>query len=752
MTQVFQLDPVIRLVASDYRPRATAERIVIIDARTRSVVPRRTLFRDLRYYLVSTSSDSHNAIQGQLAGYQLQDLLFKLPVSLAYEVRCQPGNEAKVALALFDDAVTPGEMLQRAISRALREASSPGIQDFVRRYVADKGSLESAIASRLQNETGLDLNIRLWLDHERSLNPIIVANAHLRVLVRDYDEQEQDLSFRVTLDVDETQRANAILSYRHFQQLHEIVPREIVKFFRERVTMHEFCVALNSAALRSELIQQLDDAVASFGRKVGSMRLGGTFPELELFYQGSHDVTCSLPEYPDPVIVSNEVQMTLRDVALFKSATREEIGKWLQKQLDEVIPQILFGVKYIDVLIRFPIYEVLIKRELVERARTIGYEIKQLITVPDLEPIRLKEPFTIDAEGTFELRLPGFFVSLQLVITTRVPNLETVESNLNRLQNVPKLMEDAVVAVARQYLHSVHPERFYMRFAFTDVKDEVAVHVELVDKVEERLRKFGAEVIDVVVKVGDTDIITRLRSLQQQICPFTVNVTSLFAEETIVVRGNFQVQSVDRDGWNRFLQLSIGVEEMQKLLEQHLEAELQGIAPDGIQFRHDSGRKELESYVTKLAGRYFVEQFGLVIRITNLRRNRTGQEQEAIATILAERRLPITRRMAELKAYEAAEDAATREKLDRLNQLLKKRREFADETGRAADLEEIDAEIRDLFKILKPKQLPAYEDVRPGLPTKPPKRASLRSAAKRFDAAKAVSSEPAPDLIEGDVE
>jgi hypothetical protein len=750
MTQVLPLDPVIRPVTSDYKPRTAAERIVIIDARTRSVLPKRPLFSSshFRYYAVSTSSDPHNVAQAQIGGYSLQDLSFKLPVSLTYEVRCRPGNEASAALALFNDAVAPGEMLQRAITRALVEAGSPGIPDFVRRYIADKPSLESAIASKVQNETRLDLNIRLSLDQERSLNPVVVANAHLRILVQDYDDQEQDLGFRVTLDVDDARKVDAILSYRYFQQLHEIVPREIVRFFRERVTMQAFCVELNSTALRSGLIERINGAVASFGRKVGSLRLGGTLPEIEFFYQGSHPVVCRLPEYPDPVVISNEVQMNLRNLALFKSATTEKVGPWLQKQLDEVIPEILFGVKYIDVLIRFQNYVVLIKQALVERAAAIGYEIKQLITVPDLEPLRLKEPFTIDAGGTFELRLPNFSVSLQLVITTRIPNLETVESYLNRLQNVLKLMEDAVLATARQYLHSVHPERFYMRFAFTEIKGEVAVHAELVKKVEERLEKFGAEVIDVVIKVGDTEIITRLRELQRQICPFNVNVTSLFPGETIVLKGNFQVQSVDSDGWNRFLQLSIGVDDMRSLLEQHLQAELHAIVPDGIQFRHDLGRKELEKYVATLAGRYFVEQFGLFIKITNLRRNRTSQEEEAIASVLAERRLPIARRMADLKAYEAAEDAATAEKLDRLNQLLKKRREFADETGRAADLEEIDAEIRDVMNGLKPKQLPTYEEMRLDLLAKPPRTSSLRSAVKRLETA---SSEP-EHLIEGEAE
>ena len=81
-----------------------------------------------------------------------------------------------------------------------------------------------------------------------------------------------------------------------------------------------------------------------------------------------------------------------------------DLKQWLDKKLDRFIRQLLFSAKYIDVLIRFHLFEAEIKRALDAEAKAIGYEIEQIITTPDLEPIRWKEPFPLEVSGTFETR------------------------------------------------------------------------------------------------------------------------------------------------------------------------------------------------------------------------------------------------------------------------------------------------------------------------------------------------------------
>ena len=201
-------------------------------------------------------------------------------------------------------------------------------------------------------------------------------------------------------------------------------------------------------------------------------------------------------------------------------------------QLKRFIPQLLFDAKYIDLLIRFKPIEIEIKKALCNEAEAIGYEIKQLITVPALEEIKLKDNFTIDTTGTFQTKLRGVPVKLNIIVITRIKNLEDIEHFLNRLQDVPKLMEESILDVTGQYLHNIDPERFYMRFNFTDVPNERPVETDLIETITNKLtEKFTADVIGVIIKVVETEITDKLRNLQENICPFEVKIKSLFGGE-----------------------------------------------------------------------------------------------------------------------------------------------------------------------------------------------------------------------------
>lgn len=733
MSQVYPLDTVIRTIGADYTTFEPSERIVIVDAKRRSIVPRKPLFSfgDLRYYLLRTSSDARNVANGQISAFQLRDLSYTLPVSLSYEVRCRPGNEMRMALALFDPASSPGEVLEKYILRWLSELKEQGIPEFVRDYIRDKNAIESKFAMKAAAEAGVDLNVRLFLDHERSLNPITVARDHLRVTLCDYRDEEQEVHLRATIDVDESRKANAILAYPHNQKMHEIVPRETVKYLREHVTMEAFCKQPNSPEVRDPLMRHLDDVLMPYGRKIGSVRLETVGPSLQFHFQKSLNVICRLHEYPEEVVISNDVQMSLRDIALFKSSNVSDLTEWLQKRLNEVIPQRLFGVKYIDVLIRFEQHAEQIKKIISNDAAAIGYEIKQLITVPDLEPIRLKEAFSLNTSGTFELRLTNFYVKLQLIVTARIPRLETVESHLNRLQNVPRLMEDTFLGVTRQYLHGIHPERFYMRFGFSDDPAEPPVEKELIEKIQDRLsRDFGAEVIEVVVKVGDTEIITRLRDLQSQICPFTVDIDSLHPSDATVVEGNFQVDMVDAGGWSRFQQLTIGMPEIRQLLEQHLYSRLQSAQPELIQFRDPRHHREFETLVSGMATHYLQEQFGLVVRVTNVRRRRTATEEDTTLALTTKNQVIVKRAIADLQAWGESESVTIKERLGRLAKLLNERTELAATPGAEAEVAALDEKIAEVRASLKPERLPSFDDVQRLLLPERAKDVTLRDLAQ----------------------
>jgi len=745
MAQVYPLDKIIRLVDAGTHCHGSAEVRVLIDTKQRAVLlkpPLITAFRALRYYLVGNTNDPRNSSQGEIAGYVLQSLEHNVPVTMTYVAHCRPGNEGRVALALYDDSEAPGEILERKLTRWLTEIAQPDIPAFVREYLEDRATLEAKITAKALAETGLDLSLRLFLEAERSLNPLVVTKEHLRATASDYHDEEQDLGFRITIDVSEPHKLNAMLYYRRNPQLQELVPREVLRFVRQSVTMQMYCTELNSAAVRGAVTANLDAFLASYGRKVGTIRLDARPSSLEFFFQYAHDVTCELREYPKPVIIQNKVQMILRDVALYKSVKSPDLKQWLDQKLDRFIRQLLFSAKYIDVLIRFHLFEAEIKRVLDAEAKAIGYQIEQIITTPDLEPIRWKEPFPLEVSGTFETQASRFYVNVQFVVTARIPRLETVEAYLNREQNVPKLMEEAILSASRQLLHGVNPERFYMRFGSTDIPDERSVKDALEAAIDQKLREqFGADVIEVVIKVVETELIARLKKLMETISPFVVEMVSVHGDEPLIFHGNFQTQRVDPDGWHRFQLLTIGVDEIRRLLEEHLLAQLHAATPDELKYRSPEHRQFLEQVLSRYATNYICEEFGLIVRITNVYREPTPGELHASRTLIERREKTFEIDRATLRDWAAGEIASSEHRLARLGALLEKRNELAMGTDVEDDLTELDRQIAEARAAMAPSEVRSVGDIRRELLPPPPANATLRDLARLAGM---------PDILDGD--
>ena len=734
MTPIAPLDRVIRHVNKETVANGSAEKIICLDTRTRTVLERPPLFgflMDVRYYLVCNASDPRNMAQSEVAGQALQSIDLRLPVTIAYTARCRPGSEGRAAVALYDPSLSVGEVLDRHVMRWITTIGQDDIPAFVSKYLEDREAIETDIAGRALTETGLNLTVRLSLDWEKMLAPINVSRDHLRVLTSDFQDEEQDINVKMVLDLDDRRRREAILRFREQQKLQDLVPREVVKFFREHVPMQMFAHELHSAALRQNLTDHLNQFLGAYGRKVGNLRLDGKDWE-ETFFQGEHSITCELHEYPKPVIVRCKVQMIRKDEAQYRSAKSPDLKKWLAEKLERYVRQYLFGARYLDVLIHFDDYEGRIRGVMNDEARAIGYHIEQLFTGPELEPLRWREPFPIEIDSTpFETLLSRFYVNLQFAVTARIPRLDSVKQYLNRDQNVPNAMRDAIVAQTRRVLHAVDPERFYMRFTFSDKEGETPVEEALVSALRTRLQSdFDAEVYDVVVKIAETELISRLRKLMETICPFVVEMTSLHGRETLVFRGNFQVDGVDADGWHRFQLLTLDIDGIKKLLEEHLLAELDALTPNEMQYRDPRHRKKLELVFTKLAERFVREQFGLVIRVTNVRRDPTPHEIAANQKLLGDDQRRIEVEIDRRDHWAATKMLESREHGARLAQLYEERRLLTTQSGTEGELAELDRKIEAEKAELLPENLPTFADVRQKVLPEAGTEATLQDVAR----------------------
>ncbi|HEX8904699.1 MAG TPA: hypothetical protein VF771_07640 [Longimicrobiaceae bacterium] len=726
MPEPHPLDRVIRQVTPAARAEGACERLVSVDARSRRAVARRLPWADLRHYLVRNHGDPRNEALVKHVKVVLSDLEHAVTVYADVQASCPAGREEKLAEALFDASLAPAKVLERDLTRWLMECSRDSVAGFVRRYFADPATLHDAVSAAIAADTGMQVRVKLKLHEEDSFNLLRVTDDRLRVLVSDYDE-EQEMSLRVELDVDDENRAAAALHAGRNAELQQSVPREVKRFIRAGVTLQQFCTELATGSVagpaRDALARRLDEFLRPAGRRVSALVLQATSRQpLPPSFQRQVDVPCRVREYPDEVVIRNTVQLLLKDAARYRASGSKELGEWLEKTLAEAVPLVLFEARYIDLLIRFEPWVDRIKAVLAREADAIGYEIRQFITVPELAPIRLKEKFAIDTEGSFETRLRNVVVRLQVNVSARIPDLQKIETLLNSQQNVADLMEKAVLDTVREYLHGIDPERFYMRFSFTDPQrypDETrSVEAELLDQVRERLQghEFHAEVIRVVIKIVDTDLITRFRALQGRICPFAVVVGP--EADQVTFRGDLRVISVDPDGWHNFQTLSLDVDQIREQVETHLNVRLH-TRRELLRYQQEEQRRAIETFVSAAARLYAAREFGLAIEVGNLRREWTRLENSALELEEARSLAALSMTTGFLHDRVDAERQENEKKVEQLTQLLDKRAELVAVEGTEPEIAALDLKIAELKRSLGEVIIPSIDRLQTSLLGRP---------------------------------
>jgi len=674
MGPIRPLDAIIHKVPPRTKVNPPAEKLVIIDCKTKKAVAKKFwTFGELRYYLVVNTSDGENP-----AEYQVPVILpdiendRSLGLNVKCWISCPPGNEDKVAEALFSTEQPTTAVFEKLIKKWIDEFIDSQPADFIDRYFERKADLQLAIRREAMADAGLELQVKITLQGEDScFAPKKVKTNSFPVRVCDYHEQ-QDLSLECRLVVDEDYKIRANLNRRKVDALTNVVIGRTQQFFEQRVPLERFYDDLNHASILEPLKETLDQRLSLEGRKVELLHLASTASDsAPRQFEDELKVQVKVQEYPEVVVVNNVVRMIRKDVALYKTKDSPELRPWLQKQLEQIIPDLFFYKKYINLLLEFkdsvedgqdkPGLRKDIKDKLAVEAKKIGYDIKYLATSPNLKPLTWLEPFPIDVEDTFETRESKFYVKLDMHLAARLTTLEKekVKTHLNKLEHIPTLMERKVRDVTRDYIHTVDPERFYTTFTLPDKKNYPefeSIETELTARVTEALQgeDFWADVISFVPKMMDTDVIIRWKELQEKVCDFSFKVTSLRGGEPIIYTGKFQVESIAKNSWYKFQSRKFTIDDIREHLEDVVRAKLKALSQDELLFKGLGHLAEIQSAITEIAKRGVEQLYGLDISISMIDRAHTQIEeamnQEIIARSLSSIQLAEQKRLSGLEA------------------------------------------------------------------------------------------------------
>lgn len=639
MAQTYSLDRVIRRVAKDTRFQAESQRLVAVDVERRAALEssaRVWPWTAVQYYLVSNRNNPSHESRVVIPPVPLTDLEERLEVTATLLVSCLPGNEARVAVALFDPAYPPNEVLEQHVILCLRELARDDVGGFARRLCADPAAVERSLTQRLESTTGLSVRLKLSLPSPPAREPVRVEVGHLPVRVRDWDE-EQELGFRADLELDEAAHAAAVLTRTRVGELQQLIPDEIRGFLRREVSLAEF-PELSASPKKQALVEHLDQVLRPHGRRVGALLLrpGAPPPKPEeLSVLEEVVIHCAVPDHPTRVKLENKVLIRVADLVKYRGQGSRELRGWLRETLERLVPEIVFEARYADLLLRFPQWEERIREAVRAAAERIGCEIRQFITEPSLPQAILVRPFVIRTEGAYATLFPDVEARLEVVVTARIPRLDDIAPLLSTTPDIPRAMEEAIRGVVAEWMHGLHPERFYMRFSSTEPsrhgEETRSVEAELVELVKNRLTQgeFHAEVIRTVIKILETDLIRRFRELQDGTPDVSVLVESVDYGE-VEFAGDLRVVAVQPDGWNRFRILTGGIERITAKVVDHLHTVLHTLPPEELLFRSEAERDALARKVAAAVRAYGAEQFGLDIRVSNFRRKRTGIENHLL--------------------------------------------------------------------------------------------------------------------------
>lgn len=628
------MSTIIRAVTEHAQPAPDTEALVTIDARTGQAVPRPSIFGmmtgDFRFFLVSNNRDQQRVVKGT-KHVKYKEGQEELTLAITYRGSCRPRQEWQLAQFFFKQSSSETAVAD-ALARWLIEYFSSGttsIDDFD----AERASAAATLATRASQELGLELAIDLQLETPGNLETISFGPLLVSSRLKGSDEEE-GIWFKAELEVDPQRVPRALLSQK--RTFTDLLKKGVSRYCADRVTLDAYYDGLASEQIRQGLRDYLNDLLRPVGRRVGFLSLKPDADHRPDTFKGETVVEYNHHEFPDPIKIKASVLMIPTNPARYKAKGSPKLNQWLDATLRDVINLTLFGLSYVDLLLEFPRLKDEIGRLTNQRAEEIGYVVKQLMTIPYLEPFEWLKRIDIEikgstqnngqpAEAMFEMSLSNFYVGLEIFLTARIKDLRGISHFLSAKQDVPQRMKEEIIRLVRRFMHRTDPERFYMRYSRADNAgnqprpSEPPFEEELRQKIHYLLEtEFNAQVIDLVLKPMQTDLMRKFAEVSRGAHDFAAvaELGSLPGALTITVKGSFRVHRVS--GWPAFKECDVSAEAVRKRIEDSIRARLKGAREDQFTFAEQTGLDPLIEDVLGKTRDLIRDEFGLIISLTTV--------------------------------------------------------------------------------------------------------------------------------------
>ena len=735
MSQVYPLDTVIRKVDGRTKADKFAQKIIEIDVNTGKL--KKSFFATVNRYLVLNTKDENNyatrkGLICNVSDFEQDNLNFDLYID--YQVSCDPGKEVKVAEALWNNT-HPGAELDRRLKKYIDnffEFNNELIESNKNfNHVIKK--LNQHIKEKVDLDIGLNIKLKIKLEQEDILTPLRISSPHFPVQFSEYSK-ELDLKFETELAVNNSKDVNTVFYSKQQHSLEDIIQQEIKKYLLDNISVEEFYGGLDTI-VRKKLINHLNGKVLNqYGREMSYLSLisSATSSEVVELLKVDHQDRYQVRE--DSITIKSSVQLSMpmtsdnaTNIGKYRMSGVSNLEKWVKDNLDIVIKTTLFDQPYVDTLLDFQPIRDKIEENMVERSKEIGYTVQQIFSTPENETLKLRDNFSLDVKQVFETKESNVKVELSIFVDLKIIDLKKIEPLLASRTDIKASMESVVENEVRSFLHTVEPERFYIRYFSTDdshPEERFSVEQEIENIIKENLEgePFYAKIKSVVPKPVETEVKKRFQDLQNNFCKFKFEVIPFNGSDSIWFTGKMQVETVDKDSWYKFQSRNYNLEEIKDYLEDEIKENLKTYTNDVLEYVQGNDRKALSKLLNRWGQECIKDQFGLIISIKSVGRESTTSEnmqtdyrkqirQGKIIHNATKSLLPF-----EVKKHTAEFESDVIQKINEakkseLDELLKQRSILKKRQGNEEEIRDIDSKIYQLTSETEEKASSALEDM-----------------------------------------
>lgn len=698
------LDPVIRLVDDVPNVDSSYQTVIIVNAQGKA-----RPYNELKLFdkMLLRSSDKSIYVVGCGGGDKaraicraldctVSDFATQLSLDLRIdcEVACLPGKQSLVAERLHGGSgpeASLGDRLRELLDDYIHHGCSGDRGLFIRAFTSHKSALTRWMADRAV-ELGLAISPRIYLDEEELVRTELIGPMNLEVCTHD-SAQRLNIRFEADLSVPDEIFMAAYLGRHQVPAIRQRVPQSVSDYCREKLTLHELHYEVPK--VRDGLARYIEQKLLlGQGRKVSRLLLQRQdhADEAPQSLRIEHDIAVVLqPGDSTKVHIRCIAQLTLSDLGKFRACGIADLGKWVQTELDRIVPGVLAHTSYADLCISFADKQKRIEKEMIEAGKAIGYSSVLMFAASDPVIADIRHQFEIQIDGSYETKQSGTKVGVQISVHTRIIDFDKIREHVNRRQDLKALIRDNINQEVDRLIHTVTPDDFYTHF--TSASEEGVARNGITDRITQVILHrlvtgFGADAQATHIKVSQTPDemaeVSQALMGKEQTCKLSV-IPSGGGEE-VRFEVSFEVHSVSDKGWSTFARKRPTLDQIAKAVADSIQEKLR--EPDA-KARLDTANeantnKEMKEFLNHWLGQQIGTSHGVVVQINTILRGVSGIEKGLAAVV----NVAIAEKVGLLEAIKIDEISQHHRRLQRKQSALKTLEEQYRKAVAAGQMEE----------------------------------------------------------------